>query len=329
MPEALRVLMITSEWPTPEKPYQVPFIVRQVKYLQKAGVDVHVFPFRGGQNPANYARAWRHAQAEIKKGCYDLVHAQWGQSGLMALPKRIPLIVTFRGDDLEGITDPHGKITAKGWILKNVSRYVARAADQVIIVSQRMAKEIQNRPYHVIPSGLELDAFRPMPRDEVRSRLNLLPDKQYVLFAGSVGNPAKRYDLAEAAVKILQAEMNVELLIASTVTHDQIPDYMNASDVLLLTSLHEGSPNVVKEALACNLPVVSTDVGDVRQRIENIVGCHILQSTNPNDIANALRIVLLRGKRVDSRETVLELDENILTKRVIRVYEQARLLNNS
>src|SRR5512146_1128352 len=83
--ETLRVLMITSEWPTPDKPYQVPFIVQQVNFLRKAGIDLKVFHFRGGKRPGNYARAWREVQNEIVRGNYDLVHAQWGQSGLLAL----------------------------------------------------------------------------------------------------------------------------------------------------------------------------------------------------------------------------------------------------
>lgn len=323
MDRQLRVLMITSEWPTPQNPHDVPFIVRQVDYLRRTGVDVYVFSFRGGKNPRNYARAWRSARAEINRGQYDLIHAQWGQSGLLALPKKIPLVVTFRGDDLEGITRPDGTLTPKGRLLKNISRLVARAADQTILVSEHMGRSIPNRTYHVIPSGLELDRFCPVPQAEARARLGLPKHRRLVLFAGSVRNPAKRYSLASQAVDILRREMDVELLTATEVSHDQIPDFMNASDVLLMTSLHEGSPNVVKEALACNLPVVSTDVGDVRQRIEQIEGCAVLEDDRPESIAGVLRSALLRGSRVDSRKTVLDLDENILTKKVINVYWKA------
>ena len=321
--DKLRVLMITSEWPTPDKPYQVPFIVRQVEYLRKAGIDVAVFPFRGGKSFQNYFRAWRKAQTEIRAGQYDLIHAQWGQSGLLALPKRLPLVVTFRGDDLEGITKEDGKLTPKGRILKNVSRLVASSADEVILVSQHMARAIPGRSYHVIPSGLDLDHFCPVPQAEVRARLGLPQEKRLVLFAGSVGNPAKRYALAQQAVDLLRAEMDVDLLVATGITHDQIPDYMNAADALLLTSLHEGSPNVVKEALAVNLPVVATDVGDVRQRIGQIEGCAVLEGDSPEIIANTLHKVLARGKRINGRETVLDLDENIITRKVIEVYRKA------
>lgn len=333
-----RVLMITSEWPTPDKPYQVPFIVRQVNFLRKAGVDLHVFPFRGGKNPSNYARAWRRVQAEIQRGQFDLIHAQWGQSGLLALPKRLPLVVTFRGDDLEGIIGPSGQPTMYGRVLQMLSRMVARQADQVILVADRLAKQISRRDYHIIPSGLDLDLFRPMPQEQARRRLGLSLHKRYVLFAGSVGNPRKRYELAKQAVEMLKRNLatsrassetqDVELLVAANVMHDQVPLYMNASDALLLVSLHEGSPNVVKEALACNLPVVTTDVGDVRSRLENVTGSTILQDDTPIGIAAALAEVLRQQQRPNSRPTVSDLDENHLTDKVIQVYRNSLVVSS-
>jgi glycosyltransferase involved in cell wall biosynthesis len=319
----MNVLMITSEWPTAETPHVVPFIVRQVRSLRDAGVDVEVFPFRGGKNPLNYYRAWRRARKVLSSRPFDLVHAQWGQSGLLALPKHLPLVVTFRGDDLEGIIGQNGRQTLRGRVLQNISRMVARSADQVIVVSDRLSRSLPRSDYQVIPSGLDLDLFRPIPQSEARQRLGLHPNRCYVLFAGASENPRKRYDLAKQAVDRLAKDMDVELLTANHVPHAQIPDYMNASDVLLLVSLHEGSPNVVKEALACNLPVVSTDVGDVRKRIEGMPGCQILEEASPEAVAAALRKVLSDHIRPNSRPAVMELDEKLLTQKVIGGYRQA------
>jgi teichuronic acid biosynthesis glycosyltransferase TuaC len=326
MVDRLRVLMITSEWPTADHPHQVPFIVQQVAFLRKAGVEVDVFPFRGGKRISRYAQAWSDARAKIATGNYHLVHAQWGQSGLLALPRRIPLVVTFRGDDLEGIIGKDGKPTLQGSLLKTISRQVARLADQVIVVSESLARALPHRRVHVVPSGLDLQLFCPVPQAAARQKLGLSQDKRYVLFAGAAGNPRKRYFLARQAVELLQKDMDVELLVAERVMHEQIPDFMNASDVLLLASLHEGSPNVVKEALACNLPVVSTDVGDVRQRIQNIHGCAVLSDDQPESITSCLRDILKSRQRIDGRAAVADLDENILTKQVLNVYRLA--LNN-
>lgn len=325
MAEPVRVLMITSEWPTPARPHDVPFIVRQVNFLRKAGVDLDLFPFRGGKNPLNYARAWRQVRQVIKANTYDLIHVQWGQSGLLALPKpnRLPLVVTFRGDDLEGIIGGSGRKNLPGWILQVLSsQVVARAADQVILVSESLAQKIPTRSYHIIPSGLDLSLFKPVPQEAARKKLALSLDCRYILFAGSINNPRKRYWLAQQAVEILKDEMPVELISASGIPHEAVAEYINAADVLLLTSVHEGSPNVVKEALACNVPVVSTDVGDVRQRINGIPGSVILPDDSPQTIASALRNVLTRKERADSRSTILDLDERILTHKVLNVYKE-------
>jgi glycosyltransferase involved in cell wall biosynthesis len=323
MPDQLHVLMITSEWPTPNKPFDVPFITRQVEYLRKAGVDLTVFPFRGGKSISRYAKAWKEAQSILQQGKFDLVHAQWGQSGLLALPKKIPLVVTFRGDDLEGIIGPSGRQTLQGKILRLLSRWVARKADQVIVVSESLGRQVAFRPYAVIPSGLNLNLFCPIPKEEARRLLRIPDNRYYVLFAGAVNNPRKQFDLAKKAVKSLRPELDVEILVANQVAHDQIPLYMNAADTLLLVSRHEGSPNVVKEALACNLPIVSTDVGDVKQRIGSISGCLVLQKDDLDSVKNALRQVLLQGKRIQGREQVIDLDETVLTQKLIHIYDQA------
>jgi glycosyltransferase involved in cell wall biosynthesis len=323
MGNPIRVLMITSEWPTRDQPHLVPFIVRQVEFLRKAGVEVEVFAFRGKKNPLNYARAWIQAQKMIRSGRHNLVHAQWGQSGILALPKRIPLVVTFRGDDLEGSIGQDGRKVVYGVVLKQVSKLVSKAADQVIVVSESLARSLGRKEYTTIPSGIDLARFFPGSKKEARRRLGLDPGCRYILFAGSPRNQTKRYPLAKEAVDLLPADLEARLLVATGVTHDQIPFYMNAADALLLTSLHEGSPNVVKEALACNLPVVSTNVGDVKARVKDIDGCIVVPGDTPQEVPLALESVLRRGLPVDGRKHILELDEEITTKSVIEVYQKA------
>jgi teichuronic acid biosynthesis glycosyltransferase TuaC len=314
----MRVLMITSVWPTPAHPERAPFIVRQVESLRARGVEVDVLHVDGGGRPGNYARRWREVRALTAARSFDLVHAQWGQSALVALPRRAPLVVTFRGSDLEGIA---GHPVAGG-ILRWMSRLAARQADQVVVVSASLARHIPFRHCHVIPSGLDLELFRPMPQADARATLGLHPSRRYVLFAASPANPVKRHELAAAAVASLQAP-DVELLVATGVRPAEMPIYMSACDLLLLTSQHEGSPNVVKEALACNLPVVAVDVGDVRTRISEVEGCVVCADDGVGTVAAALESVLRRGQRVAGRDAVLDLDEARLTDRLIEVYRQA------
>ena len=319
----IRVLMITSDWPDHASwGGTATFIARQVDFLRAAGVDVDVFRFRGGGKPIRYAAAWFDVQRRVRREHYDLVHAQFGQSGLLALPKRLPLVVTFRGDDLEGVlSDRTGQLTARGRMLPLLSRAVARRADATIVVSAHLKNFLHGRAQpHVIPSGLDLERFRIIPQAEARRYLGLAPDRRLVLFVGSPTSTRKRYALAQQAVAIASRSLPVELILGWAVPHDQVPYFMNACDALVFTSRQEGSPNVVKEALACNLPVVSVMVGDVPERLRGVTGCEICPDDQPETIAAALVRALRRGERTTSREVMRELDERNIAQRVIGVY---------
>lgn len=319
---AIRVLMITPSWPTPGRPRSTHFIKRQADFLRAAGVEVDVFQFESRKSIANYLRAWRRAQPLLRSSRYDLVHAQFGQSGLPALPKRLPLVVTLRGSDLLGIVGPGGRYTLTGRLAQALTHLVARKADAVIAVSDHMKEYLPpNMPVTIVPSGLDLTLFRPIRRGEARRYLGLPPDKRLVLFAGNPAEPRKRYDLARRAIDALNRSMAAELLVAWGVPHEDMPYYMGACDAMVFTSMQEGSPNVVKEALACNLPVVSVPVGDVEQRLKNIEGCELVRDEQPEAIAAGLERVLRRGGRVKGRATVQQLDEVALTRKVIALYQ--------
>ncbi|PYP10577.1 MAG: hypothetical protein DMD59_05220 [Gemmatimonadetes bacterium] len=318
----MRVLMVTTEWP------RVPwgtaqFVARQAAYLRAAGIEVEVFQFHGQRNPLNYASAWLEVQRRLSRERFDLVHAQFGQSALLALPKRVPLVITFRGDDIQGILDDQdGHLSLAGRALRMFCRWVAHAADAVIVVSAHMQRYVQNgKPVHVVPSGIDLDLFRPQPQAPARARLGLPADESLVLFVGNPKLARKRFALAQRAVELLSATMPARLVVGWQVPHPQIPDYMAACDALVFTSSQEGSPNAVKEALACNLPVVSVPVGDVAERLEGVAGCELCADDRAETIAAALaRVLMRRGGRFDGRAAVRQLDEHLLTQRVIGIY---------
>ena len=319
----MRVLMITSEWPTPDQPHWVPFIVRQVEFLRKAGVDIDVFAFRGAKNPLNYLRAWYRVHKKLRQISYDLVHAQWAQSALTALPTRLPLVVTFRGGEVKGIVGSGGKYRVIGHVLRFLSYAIARRADEVILVSGHMEEHLPHRPFHILPSGLDLSMFPLMPQDQARKQLGLPAWKRLVLFAANPSDARKRYSLAREIVSRLDSGLEAELVLAWGVPHNQIYMYMNACDALLVTSMYEGSPNVVKEALACNLPIISAAVGDVSQRLSGIPGCSVHPDNDPDRMAAALATVLQRKERAGGRTAVRDLDENILALRMTEIYRNA------
>lgn len=321
MTPRIRVLMVTSDWVWNSWGGPAVFIARQADFLRREGVDVELFPFRGARHPGNYLAAWREVRRRVHRGCYDLVHAQFGQSGLTALPKHLPLVVTFRGDDLEGIIGENGRYIPAGWLLRFISRHVARRADAAIVVSEHMKRYLPSSvAAHVVPSGIDLDLFRPEPRDAARRRLGLPLDEKLVLFVGNPALARKRHGLAQQAVDIVNRFMPTRLMIGWELPHDRIAALMNACDALLCTSMQEGSPNAVKEALACNLAVVSVPVGDVVLRLRGVAGCELCADDRIETIAPALERVLRRGERIDGRSAVAALDERLLTQRLIGIY---------
>jgi len=320
----MRVLMITSEYPTADRPHSVPFITRQIDFLVRAGIDVDVFHFKGAKSPFNYAEAWNRLRKHAAGKDYDLVHAQWGQSALLAMPKRRPLVITFRGNDLEGIVGSDGSLTFLGRVQIAVSKLMAKFADEIIVVSQSLANHLERSDFHVIPSGLDLEVFRPNPLTEARKFLGLPLENKLVLFAAStIENPRKRYWLAKDAVDRLPPDLDAKLVVANNVPHAHVAYYMNACDAMILTSVHEGSPNVVKEALACDLPIVSLKVGDVASRIQKIEGCRVSPAASAECLAADLEYVLRRNCRIKGRENVLELHEQRIAAKVIEVYRSA------
>lgn len=321
----LKVLMVTTNWPGPGGPRTSHFIKRQADFLQAAGVDVDVFHFQAQKNVARYVKAWLAVRRKLRSSGYDLIHAQFGQSGLMALPKRLPYVVTLRGSDILGtVSDRSGKYTAAGKINQRISRMVAARADAVILVSEHMRANLPGlESCNIIPSGIDFDLFRIVPSYEARRQLGLPLDERLVLFVGNPKQARKRYPLAKAAVDVLNRRLPVQLVVGWGVPHNDIPVYMAACDALIFTSMQEGSPNVVKEALACDLPVVSVDVGDVEQRIGGVEGCELCRNESPEAIAAALERVLLRGKRAEGRKSVEHLSETSITEQVIAVYKSA------
>lgn len=315
--------MITSEhFSLDPAGHTSPFIARQVEFLRRRGVDVDIFAFRGARSPLNYFKAWKKLRSKLKQGHYDLVHAQFGQSATLPWPKVSPLVVTFRGSDVLGVKGDNGRTTFAGKFLRLVCRTVARRADAVILVSEHMRKSLPpDVPAHIIPSGLDFDSIPLLSQLDARDQLGLSQTDRLVLFVGNPKEARKRYYLTEEAMEILNRTLPARLIVGWNMSHSEILLLMNACDVLIFTSFQEGSPNAVKEALACNLPIVSVKVADVPARLQGVAGCEVCDDDRPETIAAALERVLRRGGRINGREAIKNLDEKLLTNRVINIYQ--------
>jgi len=320
----LRVMFITSQWPSSTRPSIAPFVKREVESLIASGVDLDLFVYKGGWSLWSYFRATSEMRRRLNLSHYDLLHARFGQCGLVARAQlRVPVVVTYGGSDVQGSPHFSGRYRYRSYVLRGISWMLSLLVDEVIVVSDHLGHMLPRKDYHVISCGVDLSLFRPMDRAEARSRLGLLSNQRLVLFVGDPRNKRKRYELAVAACEIAAASVDLRLVVLTGRPIEEVPLYMSACDVLLLTSTNEGSPNVIKEALACLLPIVSVDVGDVRERIEKLEGCFLCDDDDPKVIADGLTKVLTLGHLVDSSELVRDLDTNEVARRVIKIYRAA------
>jgi glycosyltransferase involved in cell wall biosynthesis len=307
----MRVLVVTNMYPTPERRHFGIFVEEQVASLRRCGVDVEVLFVDGKASKLNYLAGFPKLWKQLREQRYDLIHAHYIFAGLIARGQLgRPVVLTHHG--------PEVFMTWQAWVCRAFTRFF----DSVIVVSEEMRTRLNVPDAHVIPCGVDMSLFRPEEMGTAREALGLPRDKKLVLWAGEYQRPEKRFELVSQAVDLLKASVpEVELVVLSNKPHSMVPEHLNACDVLVLTSDAEGSPMVVKEAMACNVPVVSTAVGDVPQLFDSVEG-HWLTSQEPRDIADMLRTALEYGKRTKGREHVARLDLDAISRDIISVYEQ-------
>ncbi len=264
MEDNISVLIVTNTFPSTARPGDTPSIKDQVDDLKKLGVSVEVL-YIDSRRKINYlVGALKIFFLSFMPKRYDLIHAFYGHTGVLAkLQKKYPVVVTFLGSDLLGKKD--GRI----------GRLAARMADGVIVMTEEMKKASTRQDARVIPFGANAAIFKPYSAPQARAELGLAQEKKLVLFPWAPARLVKRYEIAQEVVDLLRANYDVELLTIHNQPREIIAKYMSACDVMILTSLHEGSPLAVREALACHLPVVSVDVGDVRNIVEKSGGGYI------------------------------------------------------
>jgi glycosyltransferase involved in cell wall biosynthesis len=325
-PAGRRVLFVTNMWPEESRPYYGSFIASQARSLTARGVDVDVLSVRGYLGVRAYARAMLALPRVSRRAPYDLVHVHYGHTALAAIgvPKR-PLVVSYCGGDLLGEPRARG-ITRKSRAEVAVFRQLARLATRTITKSAEMEMALPRalrRRNHVLPNGVDLEIFAPRPRAQARAELGWEGDLKTVLFLGNPEDPRKNVTLAREAVALLnQTEPKAELKTAWGVAADRVPVYLNAADCLVFPSLSEGSPNLVKEAMACALPIVSTPVGDVPERLGGIEGCFV-REPEPRAFAAALAVAIEIGRAPAARKAIETLGLGQIAARLMAIYEEA------
>ena len=319
----MKVLIITAIYPTLENPAFGSFVRTQVESLRQAGVEIELLVLAGRWRKLIYPTGVIQLRQRLTNHPVDLVHAHYSYTGMVARTQwQVPVVVTYHGDDLLGTVNVQGRKTQLSRLVVTAGRVLGRLADAVIVQSKEMARQLKREDdVYIIPHEVDFETFRPVEREHARAILGLEPWKKYLLFAANPAIPVKRFPFAKAAAQRLsQCDPAVELIVVYTETQDRLALYMNACDALVFPSFQEGSPNIVKQAMACNLPIVATDVGDVREVIGKTKGCFIC---NPEvtEFAEKLREILRHRARTQGREHIHHLDRCAVARRVMHVYE--------
>jgi glycosyltransferase involved in cell wall biosynthesis len=321
---SIRVLAVAN-WNLDRQPTS--WAIQRVRALEAAGVEVEVLWEDCIDEPRGYLRLWRSLDERLRRGRVDLLAPLYGSFlGLLCtLQRRVPCVVSFAGSDLNGRVTP-GRISVHS-LCRPASQLAAMLAAGVSVCNPDMADSLwwpkARREAHVIPDGVDTRRFRPRPREEARRMRGLPATGVRAIFVATqaASRPYKRLPLAIAAVARLPG---VVLEVVEDLPFDEMPIAYAAADALLMTSLDEGSPNCVKEALACGVPIVSVDVGDVRQMISGLHNCTIAPA-DPEALASALLAVTADGRGCPDGPARIARDYSLdaIMQKFVRFFEEA------
>jgi teichuronic acid biosynthesis glycosyltransferase TuaC len=308
IPASLRVLVVTSLYPTAEHPERGRFVADQVDALRALGAEIELFTFEPGG--ANYLKAARELRRRHRHGAFDVVHAHHGLGGWTA---RVlgsgPLVVTFHGTDLE-----HRVV---GPLSRRLARVAALPATVSAALAQaRLPEAGSSLRVAVLPCGIDPDRFVAIGRAEARRELGLDPAGRYLLFPSDPGRPEKRYERATE----LAAAVGAELLSYHQTPPDRVPLYVNAAAAVVVTSEREGFGLAALEALACEVPVLSTDVGIAPLALAGIEGTLCAPFSVETWKPLVARHLDDPDPRVSGRERALLFGRDHMAARVLKAY---------
>jgi len=286
-----------------------PFIIDQVNAIQTHAIKCSYFII-SGKGKLGYLTNFFRLKNIINENKYTLIHAHYGLSGLLSVMQRkLPVVITFHGSDVN---------LKKNLIL---SKIAARLSFHNIIVESSFKEKLNCKNCSLIPCGIDFQTFFPISYTQARNKYNFGNSENLILFASSFNNLIKNYPLAKRAVEI--SSTKPKLIELKNYNRSEVCLLMNACDLLILTSLSEGSPQVVKEALACNLPVFSTPVGDVPIMSKNIDGIKII-SYNAEEVAMEIDKFFTNKKRVSNSDKLMAYDNMYIAKQIIEIYKTAK-----
>jgi len=332
----MKVLVVTNMYPTDKMPFYGIFVEEQVKSLRDQGVLVEVFFINGRESRLSYFTSISSLIRTLRSNHYDVIHCHhtycvYPISIAKRFSKRkIPTILTFH----EGEVHKTDRLKAKNIdfikrlvFSKKIKTMALKMVAYVIAVQKDLINSLAYRgEYTVIPCGVDLELFRPMEREWCRKKLNLPLEGKIVFFPAAPDNANKGIEVLGQTIRCLNRK-DIHLVTAGHIPHDEIPIYMCAADVIVQLSDYEASPMALKEAMAVNVPVVFTDVGDARLTVGKARGCFICER-NPQDVADKVEKALRCNGSSEGRRRIIEtgLGLSDIAREVIRVYHDVTKL---
>lgn len=288
-----------------------PVVDNQINSLSSNSDEISIITYKISKGGFNYLKEVPKLHRFVKKyNNIDLIHAHYSFSGFLAILSFLgrPVVCSLMGSDVLS-----GNLFRR--IIKFFNTYLW---SKTIVKSNKMRELFPNTI--VIPNGVDFENFCVKDLEVSYDKTGFDRNKiNIVLIATDLTVRAKNVELAEKAIKLLGND-KVVVHKLSSISFEDLPYYYSCANLLLLTSFYEGSPNVIKEAMACNCPIVSTDVGDVKSVIADTDGCYIT-SFDHKDVANKIQAAIKFGKRTNGRGKISYLDNIVISKKLIELYK--------
>ena len=297
-----------------------PFIKAQGESLKKNGVEVDYFPIKG-KGIIGYFKNIKPLKKHLGKIKYDLIHAHYSLCGWVSLIscRKIPIVLSLMGDDAYGSYKSNGRVEISSYWLIISTQILQPFVNFIIVKSKNILKTVHfNKNVEVIPNGVDICIINKIEeKEKINNNMNKI---KTILFLGNPNDDRKNYKLLKNAEGLL-TNRNVRIVTPYPAKHSDVLNLLLSADVLVMLSTNEGSPNVIKEAMACNCPIVSTDVGDVREIIGKTEGCFIT-SFDKRDVEEKIKFAFKFGRRTFGRNRILELglDTDTIAQKIINVY---------
>lgn len=290
-----------------------PISTNQGNYLQKKGIHVDYFDVVG-KGILGYLGNYNSLRKKINTSNPDIIHAHFSLCGYLSALfwYRKPIVCSLMGSDVHSASKP----------MKLLTQFFSLFWKQIIVKSEDMYQKLGFKNAIVIPNGVDFSVFYETEKKSSQQILQWNPNVPHILFGSSPTRTIKNFPLAQSVFNLVKEQFpNAELHVIENVANSEVIHHLNACDVLLLTSFKEGSPNIIKEALACNCPIVSTDVGDVKQNVQSVSHSFVHSENDVQGMANRILEIIQSGKRTNGREKIVHLNNENIIGKLIHVYE--------